>query len=112
MFFASDENKRTIDEALAMHFVRSGREQIAESFLKVGPCSAQMPFEHAQPSSLHHDDGYRSSWISLTDRRRRALLSPLQESGLTFPQDKIRQFSTLHKVTNAIRQGELGPAFE
>lgn len=67
MFFASDKSKRTIDEILAMHFVRSGKEGVARSFLK--------------------------------------------ESGVSFPQDKIRQFSTLQSVSSAIRQGDLGPAF-
>jgi hypothetical protein len=35
-----------------------------------------------------------------------------QESGVHLPQDKLIQFSALHRVTAAIRQGNLGPAFE
>lgn len=35
MFFSSNENKRTIDNVLAMHFVRSGKDALAQTFLKV-----------------------------------------------------------------------------
>lgn len=35
MFFSSDASKATLDRVLAMHFVRSGREDVEKVFLKV-----------------------------------------------------------------------------
>jgi hypothetical protein len=35
MFFSSEESKATLDKVLAMHFVRSGREDVENVFLKV-----------------------------------------------------------------------------
>lgn len=35
MFFSSDTSKATLDRVLAMHFVRSGREDVEKVFSKV-----------------------------------------------------------------------------
>lgn len=35
MFFSSKDSKTAIDNAIAMHFVRSGREHLADVFIRV-----------------------------------------------------------------------------
>lgn len=89
MFFSSDKSKATIENILAMHFVRSGREDVAQVFLKVSD------YMNCPASKL--------IWKGVRFA---------QESGISFPQDILQRFAMLHKVTNAIRSGDLAPAFE
>lgn len=40
------------------------------------------------------------------------ITSFLQESGVQVPRETLAQFATLHRVTNAMREGDLDPAFK
>lgn len=82
-----------------MHLVRSGRDNIAQVFLKVGLKSRLQAYGHALPILC---EGMLKSVVSA---------ECLQESGVTVPREHSKQFATLHRVAGAIRQGDLGAAF-
>jgi len=67
MFFSSTESKKAIDDIFAMHFARSGQQEVAEVFMK--------------------------------------------ESGAKLPNDKLQHFASLRRITDAVRLGDLAPAF-
>jgi hypothetical protein len=87
MFFSSTESKKAIDDIFAMHFARSGQQEVAEVFMKVRVV-------HSIKHLIKH-----------------AHIGVFQESGAKLPNDKLQHFASLRRITDAVRLGDLAPAF-